>query len=91
MSIGPETLNDLVDPELTPRARASAQEEAGAVADAIAATPDDYRRVIELRNRDNRTFQEIGRAMDRSPDAARMLWFRAIESLRRELVEPDAT
>jgi RNA polymerase sigma-70 factor, ECF subfamily len=89
--IGRDAHDELVDPELTPRACASAQEESRVVADAIAALPDDYRRVIELRSRDNRSFHEIGRLLGRSPDAARMLWFRAIESLRRGLVEPDAT
>jgi RNA polymerase sigma-70 factor, ECF subfamily len=89
--IGPQVLESLVDPELTPRATACAREEAVAVARAIAGLPDDYQRVIEMRNRENRSFQEIGRDMGRSPDAARMLWFRAIESLRRELVNPHAT
>jgi RNA polymerase sigma-70 factor, ECF subfamily len=76
---------------LTPSASASAREEAGAIARAIAGLPADYRRVIELRSRENLRFHEIGRVLDRSPDAVRMLWFRAIESLRRELVKPDAT
>ena len=61
------------------------------IACAIAELPDDYRRVIELRSRENRTFQEIGCELNRSPDAARMLWFRAIESLRQALVGTDAT
>jgi RNA polymerase sigma-70 factor (ECF subfamily) len=89
--IGTGTLHSLIDPELTPSASASAREEAGAIARAIAGLPADYRRVIELRSRENLPFQEIGRVLDRSPDAVRMLWFRAIESLRRELVKPDAT
>jgi RNA polymerase sigma-70 factor, ECF subfamily len=87
---GHRTLDSLIDPELTPCGRASAQEQAGQVAHAIAGLPDDYRRIIELRSRENESFQEIGRVLGRSPDAARMLWFRAIESLRRELVKPDA-
>ena len=85
------TLHSLIDPELTPSASASAREEAGTIARAIAGLPADYRRVIELRSRENQSFKEIGRVLGRSPDAVRMLWFRAIESLRRELVKPDAT
>jgi RNA polymerase sigma-70 factor, ECF subfamily len=89
--IGPEACHTLIDPGLTPGTRALAQEERGVIARAIAELPEDYRRVIELRSRDNRTFHEIGRELKRSHDAARMLWFRAIESLRQVLAESDAT
>jgi RNA polymerase sigma-70 factor (ECF subfamily) len=89
--MGPETLNALIDPELTPRGRACHREDTVVIARAIAGLPEDYRRVIELKSRENWTFQEIGQEMGRSPDAARMLWFRAIESLRRELAASDGT
>jgi RNA polymerase sigma-70 factor, ECF subfamily len=80
----------LVDPEMTPSTRALASEEARAVDAALTRLPEDYRRVIELRNREGRPFGEIGAALGRSADAARMLWFRAIERLQRELTETDA-
>jgi RNA polymerase sigma-70 factor (ECF subfamily) len=79
-----EPLN-LVDPDLTPGARAVAHEEAAAVEAALARLPEDYRRVIELRSRESRPFGEIGQVLGRSTDAARMLWFRAIEKLQQEL------
>lgn len=41
---------------------------------------DDHRIVIELRNR-GLTFEEIGEQIGRTPDAARMLWGRAISRL----------
>jgi RNA polymerase sigma-70 factor (ECF subfamily) len=44
-----------------------------------------YRQVIIWRNRDGFKFSEIGQRMDRSADAARMLWRRAIRQLREEM------
>lgn len=46
---------------------------------------DDHRRVIELRNLQLESFEEIGRLMGRTPDAARKLWRRAIETLQRQM------
>lgn len=43
--------------------------------------PIDYRDVILLRHREQLTFEEIGRRLGRSTDAARMLWYRAFERL----------
>jgi RNA polymerase sigma-70 factor (ECF subfamily) len=47
--------------------------------------PEDYRRVVMLRYRNGSAFNEIARAMGRSDNAVRKLWFRAIEQLQREL------
>ncbi len=66
------------------------REEADRVDAALARLPEDHRRVIELRNREGRPFGEIGDILGRSADAARMLWFRAVERLQRELAETDA-
>jgi hypothetical protein len=41
--------------------------------------------VIELRNRERLTFAEVGQRMGRSAEAARKLWARAIELLRKEM------
>ena len=48
----------------------------------------DYRRVIVLRNQEDRPFEEIAVMMNRSENAVRKLWFRAIELLQQEM---DAT
>jgi RNA polymerase sigma-70 factor (ECF subfamily) len=69
----------------SPSTEAMAHEKAEAVARALARLPEDYRRVIVLRNQERREFDDIGRLMDRSPDAARRLWSRAIERLEHEL------
>jgi RNA polymerase sigma-70 factor, ECF subfamily len=72
----------------TPSMEAMAREKADAVARALEQLPEDYRRVITLRNQERREFEEIGRLMERSPDAARRLWSRAIERLQQEMERP---
>jgi RNA polymerase sigma-70 factor (ECF subfamily) len=69
----------------SPSMEAMAHEKAEAVARALERLPEDYRRVITLRNQERREFDDIGRLMDRSTDAARRLWSRAIERLQHEL------
>jgi RNA polymerase sigma-70 factor (ECF subfamily) len=69
----------------SPSMEAMAREKAEAVARALERLPEDYRRVIILRNQERRDFDEIGRLMRRSTDAARRLWSRAIERLEHEL------
>jgi RNA polymerase sigma-70 factor (ECF subfamily) len=69
----------------SPSMEAMAHEKAEAVARALERLPADYRRVITLRNQERREFDEIGRLMERSADAARRLWSRAIERLQHEL------
>lgn len=76
---------DLTDPDSTPSTRAAHQEQDEALDRALQRLPDDYRQAIELRVRDGLPFAEVGRALGRSADAARMLWFRAVERLRDEM------
>jgi RNA polymerase sigma-70 factor (ECF subfamily) len=52
---------------------------------ALQRLPAAYRQVILWRNRDQKKFADIGARLDRSPDAARMLWRRAIRLLKKEL------
>ena len=61
------------------------QETQTVVAQAFGSLSVDYQLVISYRNETKRTFQEIGRLMDRSEDAARKLWARAIEALKTEI------
>jgi RNA polymerase sigma-70 factor (ECF subfamily) len=68
----------------TPSGLAMAQEQAEALQRALARLPDDYRQVLELRFQQQKSFEEIGRLLDRSPDAARKLWSRALQRLRQE-------
>jgi RNA polymerase sigma-70 factor, ECF subfamily len=64
---------------------ASRHEQAQALQQAIDRLPDDHRDVIVLRHREQLGFEEIGRRMSRSTEAARMLWYRAFERLASEL------
>jgi DNA-directed RNA polymerase specialized sigma24 family protein len=52
---------------------------------ALDALSADHRRVIVLRNLELRSFVEIGALMNRSADAVRKLWVRALEELQAEL------
>ncbi len=45
----------------------------------------DYRDVIRMRNYERLSFEEIAVRMERSSEAARKLWCRAIETLQKEL------
>ncbi len=56
-----------------------------AVQQAIDRLPDDYQQVLLLRYREERSFEEIGRRLNRSSNAARKLWSRAVERLQKEL------
>jgi RNA polymerase sigma-70 factor (ECF subfamily) len=75
----------LVADTQTPSACAVAGEQVWRLEQALTRLPEMQRRVIELRYRDGKAFAEIGRLMDRSPEAARKLWSRAIKRLASEI------
>jgi RNA polymerase sigma-70 factor (ECF subfamily) len=51
--------------------------------------PEDYRQVIHLRYREELSFEVIAERMERSANAVRKLWARAIECLQQELEAPS--
>jgi RNA polymerase sigma-70 factor (ECF subfamily) len=69
----------------SPRSHLIAQEEAALLQSALQRLPEDYRRVVQLRNWQLLSFEEIGQRIGRSAEAARKLWSRAIEQLQREM------
>jgi RNA polymerase sigma-70 factor (ECF subfamily) len=69
----------------TPSELVIAQEDAQLLQQALARLPDDYRKVIELRHQDGLSFGDVGRRMNRSAEAVRKLWCRAIQRLSKEL------
>jgi RNA polymerase sigma-70 factor (ECF subfamily) len=77
--------NPLVSRQV-PDADLIARERDQALADAIQRLPEHYRQVIVWRNYDRLSFAEIGTRTQRSEEAARKLWVRAIENLQ-ELLE----
>ncbi len=74
---------------LSPRSLLVASEEEQAVEQAIGRLPEDQQRVILLRSRQHLSFVEIGQHMDRSADAVRKFWFRAVERLQLYLATDE--
>ena len=72
----------------TPSREAMAREHVEALERVLDRLPADYRQVIALRYQDELSFEEIGRIMERSADAVRKLWWRALGRLRDELEAP---
>lgn len=72
----------------SPSGQAMAHEQDQALREALGRLPEDYRQVITLRYQEQLPFEEIGRLLQRSPDAARKLWARAVEQLHEELDTP---
>ena len=62
-------------------------EQTQALERALELLSEDYRRVIHLRYREERSFEEIAQVMQRSQNAVRKLWRRAHERLQ-ETLEP---
>jgi RNA polymerase sigma-70 factor (ECF subfamily) len=60
-------------------------EQDAALQGALERLPEPYRQVVLWRNYDRLPFEEIGRRLDRSAEAARKLWVRAIEQLQQSL------
>lgn len=72
-------------PDTTPSERAILREDARSLREAVRMLPVHYQQVIDLRHREQKTFEEIGDQIDRSPNAARMIWYRAVMRLQAEL------
>jgi RNA polymerase sigma-70 factor (ECF subfamily) len=80
---------DFVGQLPSPSTQVMAHEQAQRLCQALERLPDDYRRVITLRYADQRSFEEIGQLMQRTPNAARLLWLRAIEHIKHLLRAGD--
>ncbi len=72
----------------TPSRIVAVDEEAKWLADLISQLPEDYQQVITLRNFGGLRFEDVASKMERSSQAVRMLWLRAVSRLR-ELIPPD--
>lgn len=69
----------------TPSQILMAQERVEVLDRALECLPEDQRQVVFLRTQKQLKFEEIGRLMNRSGEAARALWTRAIERLATEI------
>jgi RNA polymerase sigma-70 factor, ECF subfamily len=77
--------NTLVTAAPSPSRELVNAERSEAIEQALRRLPEVSRRAILLRNNERRSFAEIGQELGRSEEAARKLWFRAVERLRRDL------
>ena len=80
-SLGNRTL---ADGGPSPSHVAMAKEQAEAVQRLLDRLPEDYRQILHLRYQEERPFEEISQLMNRSPNAVRKLWARALERLQQE-------
>ncbi|MEM7561148.1 MAG: sigma-70 family RNA polymerase sigma factor, partial [Planctomycetota bacterium] len=71
----------------TPSGLVSAQEQAERLGNALSQISEDYKQAIELRHREQLSFAEIGKVMNRTEEAARKLWARGVQKLGRILIE----
>lgn len=69
----------------SPSSHVAAKEKSADLDRALEGLPIDYREVILLRHEQGLSFAEVGQLMNRSAEAARKLWARAICLLREEL------
>jgi RNA polymerase sigma-70 factor, ECF subfamily len=69
----------------SPSNHAQRSEWAQAVDDALERMPEHYRQAVSWRHQEQLSWDEVGRRMSCTADAARKVWSRAIQHLRREL------
>jgi RNA polymerase sigma-70 factor, ECF subfamily len=73
----------------SPSSVVAAREQDELLQRAIAQLPAERQQVILWRNYERLPFEDIGRRLDRSSEAARKLWTRALEELQALLEPPD--
>ncbi|MDJ0521501.1 MAG: RNA polymerase sigma factor [Planctomycetota bacterium] len=71
--------------QTSPSTAAARREEVDRVARALPGLPDDYRQVLSLRRFEEREVREIAEIMDRSENAVRILYCRALKALRKAM------
>jgi RNA polymerase sigma-70 factor (ECF subfamily) len=76
---------------MSPSGLAMEHEQAQALQVALERLPEDYRQVILLRYQEQRPFEEIAQVMNRSCNAVRTLWSRAIRRLRQEMGSQESS
>lgn len=73
--------------QTSPSRGAIRTEMAAKVREALTRLPEDYRRVIQLRRFEEMDTADVAKAMDRSANAVRVLYCRALQALREEMGE----
>lgn len=80
----------LIGREESPSARLRRSESALALHAAISRLSMEYQLVIRQHSFEKKGFEEVGKSLNRSADAARKLWARAVEKLAQELSANDS-
>jgi RNA polymerase sigma-70 factor (ECF subfamily) len=75
----------LVAPLTSPSQQAARHEQVTWLAQALEGLPADYREVLVLRHLEECEFPEVARRMDRSVEAVKKLWARALARLRQSV------
>jgi RNA polymerase sigma-70 factor (ECF subfamily) len=84
-----ELANHLPADEKSPSAQAQARERDEELQRALARLPEATRQIIHWRNYERLTFEEVGRRLDKSAEAVRKTWARAIGELGKLLQPPQ--
>ena len=79
---------ELASDSTSPSGVAMRQERERAIGDAIGRLSSRHRRAILWHHREGLGFEEVGQRLGCSAEAARKVWARAVERLRRELADP---
>jgi RNA polymerase sigma-70 factor, ECF subfamily len=89
--VGPAEILEgfMADKVPSPSGVAAAHEVDERIHAAVRQLPDDYRRVIDLRVGQALSYADVGQAMDRSPEAVRKLFVRALDDLRLRMTADD--
>ncbi len=78
------------DPHRTPSTQAAADEQIRLVQLALSQMDPEQRNIIEMRNWQELSFEEIGEVIGKSAEASRKAWSRAIVKLEQELNRRNA-
>jgi RNA polymerase sigma-70 factor (ECF subfamily) len=80
-------MTQLIDPTESVELEFEHEEDTAQLRRAIKGLSPEHQRVVNLRFNELLEWDEIGERMTRSPDAARMLWTRALEELRAHMID----
>jgi RNA polymerase sigma-70 factor (ECF subfamily) len=81
----PFVVEALAADQSSPSSPARREEQAETVRQALSRLPERYRQVLVWREWDDLSFAEIAARLERSVDAVRMLWLRALERFDSEM------
>lgn len=83
-------LAKLIGTEMSPEATALSREEERVIGEALAGLAAHYRQLIEWHHYEHLGFVEMAQRLDKSPDAVRMMYNRAISQLAREISRSES-